>query len=134
MPFDSLTANQEASKVCGSVFGMQLLPEKYSYFRRVDRTNVPMAPGEDCASVDCVICMAAVEVSQRSTECMVCGGSYFIIFQCISSQSSRGKSIMEEQYLLKSHNKILSDRVYPLIQLEFLLGVVCFAYRTFHFW
>lgn len=41
----------------------QLLPDKYSYFRRIDRN--------DNLSTDCVICMAAVDVGQRASECMV---------------------------------------------------------------
>jgi hypothetical protein len=44
---------------------LQLLPEKYSYFRRVVR--------EDSVSVDCVICMTAVDTVQRASEYMVSG-------------------------------------------------------------
>lgn len=51
---------------------MQLLPEKYSYFRRVDPASAELASGEEGAPIDCVICMAAVDVSQRCNECMVC--------------------------------------------------------------
>ncbi|KAH7429115.1 hypothetical protein KP509_09G031600 [Ceratopteris richardii] len=40
----------------------QLLPDKYSYFRRLSRENV---------SMDCVICMTAVDLGQRASECMV---------------------------------------------------------------
>lgn len=41
----------------------QLLPDKYSYFRRIGR--------DDHLSMDCVICMAAVDTGQRASECMV---------------------------------------------------------------
>ncbi|XP_048422416.1 transmembrane E3 ubiquitin-protein ligase FLY2-like isoform X2 [Pyrus x bretschneideri] len=41
----------------------QILPEKYSYYRRFDQnTN---------HTTDCVICMTAVNLTQRSTDCMV---------------------------------------------------------------
>ncbi|RXH90428.1 hypothetical protein DVH24_035192 [Malus domestica] len=41
----------------------QILPEKYSYYRRFDQnTN---------HTTDCVICMTAVDLTQRSTDCMV---------------------------------------------------------------
>ena len=51
---------------------VQFLPEKYSYFRRVDRASAQLASGEESAPIDCVICMAAVDISQRCNECMVC--------------------------------------------------------------
>eukprot|EP00249_Psilotum_nudum_P012594 c23873_g1_i2 orf=1426-3240(-) len=41
----------------------QLLPEKYCYNRMVGH--------DDSRNVDCVICMAAVDIRQRSSECMV---------------------------------------------------------------
>lgn len=50
---------------------MQLLPEKYSYFRRVNRANAQLEAGEESTPIDCVICMAAIDVSQRCNECMV---------------------------------------------------------------
>eukprot|EP00897_Mesotaenium_endlicherianum_P003296 jgi/Mesen1/2995/ME000177S02273 len=52
----------------------QCLPEKYSYFRRVERAALqPTSPGEDGESqvVDCVICMAPVDLALRSSERMV---------------------------------------------------------------
>lgn len=54
---------------------VQLLPEKYSYFRRVDRVNEQLG-GEENAPIDCVICMAAVDVSQRCNDCMVCATQF----------------------------------------------------------
>lgn len=50
---------------------VQFLPEKYSYFRRVDRANAQLEAGEESTPIDCVICMAAIDVSQRCNECMV---------------------------------------------------------------
>lgn len=50
---------------------VQLLPEKYSYFRRVDRANAQLEAGEEAVPIDCVICMAAIDVSQQCNECMV---------------------------------------------------------------
>ncbi|TXG55124.1 hypothetical protein EZV62_020380 [Acer yangbiense] len=42
----------------------QILPEKYSYYRRFDpETN---------HATDCVICMTSIDLTQRSNECMVC--------------------------------------------------------------
>ncbi|KAK4484469.1 hypothetical protein RD792_007052, partial [Penstemon davidsonii] len=41
----------------------QILPEKYSYYRRFDQ-------GSNNAT-DCVICMTAIDLSQRSNDCMV---------------------------------------------------------------
>jgi hypothetical protein len=49
----------------------QFLPEKYSYFKRADRTTFISAIGEETPIVDCVICMAPVEWEGRSSECMV---------------------------------------------------------------
>ncbi|KAK8529595.1 hypothetical protein V6N12_060373 [Hibiscus sabdariffa] len=41
----------------------QILPEKYSYYRRFDpETN---------DTTDCVICMTAIDLTQRSSDCMV---------------------------------------------------------------
>jgi hypothetical protein len=50
----------------------QFLPEKYSYFRRVDHAGAQLASGEEGSPIDCVICMAAVDISQRCNECVVC--------------------------------------------------------------
>ena len=52
-------------------FLLQFLPEKYSYFRRVERANAHLEAGEESTPIDCVICMAAIDVSQRCNECMV---------------------------------------------------------------
>ena len=45
------------------IFGLQILPEKYSYHRRFD-------PDANHAT-DCVICMTAIDLTQRSSDCMV---------------------------------------------------------------
>lgn len=42
---------------------LQILPEKYSYYRRFDQNG-------DHAT-DCVICMTAIDLTQRSNNCMV---------------------------------------------------------------
>ncbi|XP_024532225.1 transmembrane E3 ubiquitin-protein ligase 1 [Selaginella moellendorffii] len=49
----------------------KFLPEKYSYFRRIDRTALQIGLNGDNMVVDCVICMAAVDIGQRSSDCMV---------------------------------------------------------------
>ncbi|KAH9608996.1 hypothetical protein KSS87_022695 [Heliosperma pusillum] len=41
----------------------QILPEKYSYYRRFDQ--------DSNRTTDCVICMASIDLSQRSSDCMV---------------------------------------------------------------
>jgi hypothetical protein len=56
-----------------------MLPEKYSYFRRVERSNTRVAGADETAVVDCVICMASVDMAQRSTECMVWTISFTIL-------------------------------------------------------
>lgn len=61
----------------------QLLPEKYSYFRRVDRANAQLEAGEEAAPIDCVICMAAIDVSQRCNECMVTPCDHFFHTGCL---------------------------------------------------
>jgi hypothetical protein len=43
--------------------GLQILPEKYSYYRRFDQVANH--------ATDCVICMTAIDISQRSNDCMV---------------------------------------------------------------
>lgn len=53
----------------------QILPEKYSYFRRVGR--------ESNHVVDCVICMAAVDTAERSSECMVTPCDHFFHAGCL---------------------------------------------------
>ncbi|KAG0555929.1 hypothetical protein M758_11G012300 [Ceratodon purpureus] len=61
----------------------QFLPEKYSYFRRVDRASAQLASGEEGAPIDCVICMAAVDISQRCNECMVTPCDHFFHTGCL---------------------------------------------------
>lgn len=41
----------------------QILPEKYSYYRRFDQSGN--------RSTDCVICMTVIDLSERSNDCMV---------------------------------------------------------------
>ncbi|KAJ4845602.1 Transmembrane E3 ubiquitin-protein ligase fly2 [Turnera subulata] len=53
----------------------QILPEKYSYYRRFDHgTN---------HAVDCVICMTAIELTQRSNDCMVTPCDHFFHSGCL---------------------------------------------------
>lgn len=52
----------------------QLLPEKYSYFRRVDR--------DGNHTLDCVICMASVDTG-RASECMVTPCDHFFHAGCL---------------------------------------------------
>jgi len=47
---------------------LQILPEKYSYYRRFDQ--------ETRQATDCVICMTAIDLSQRSNDCMVSDYKY----------------------------------------------------------
>ncbi|KAL2610680.1 hypothetical protein R1flu_029253 [Riccia fluitans] len=49
----------------------QLLPEKYCYYRRLDRSSVTSGGEDEAFVIDCVICMALVDTASRSTECMV---------------------------------------------------------------
>ncbi|XP_038682750.1 transmembrane E3 ubiquitin-protein ligase FLY1-like isoform X2 [Tripterygium wilfordii] len=53
----------------------QILPEKYSYHRRSDQdtTQTP----------DCVICMTAIDVTQRSSDCMVTPCDHFFHSGCL---------------------------------------------------
>ncbi|GLJ15429.1 hypothetical protein SUGI_0253310 [Cryptomeria japonica] len=53
----------------------QILPEKYSYFRRADRDSNHV--------VDCVICMAAVDTVQRASECMITPCDHFFHAGCL---------------------------------------------------
>ncbi|GBG63151.1 hypothetical protein CBR_g36920 [Chara braunii] len=46
----------------------QCLPERYSYFRSVDRSTIQGVGAEDGCGIDCVICMAPVEMSQRRSQ------------------------------------------------------------------
>lgn len=45
---------------------MQILPEKYCYFRKVDQDSTH--------ATDCVICMTAIDLTQNSNDCMVFNG------------------------------------------------------------
>ncbi|XP_076883059.1 transmembrane E3 ubiquitin-protein ligase FLY2-like [Bidens hawaiensis] len=53
----------------------QILPEKYCYFRRVDHdsNNIP----------DCVICMTAIDLTQRPDDCMVTPCDHFFHSGCL---------------------------------------------------
>eukprot|EP00850_Spirogloea_muscicola_P020300 SM000212S06893 [mRNA] locus=s212:70210:73965:- [translate_table: standard] len=57
----------------------QFLPEKYSYFRRVE---AKVAAGE-ASAIDCVICMAPVDHTQQSMECMVTPCDHFFHTGCL---------------------------------------------------
>ncbi|EEF44406.1 transmembrane E3 ubiquitin-protein ligase FLY2 [Ricinus communis] len=53
----------------------QILPEKYSYYRRFDQdTN---------HATDCVICMTAIDLTQRSNDCMVTPCDHFFHSGCL---------------------------------------------------
>ncbi|KDP24108.1 hypothetical protein JCGZ_25765 [Jatropha curcas] len=53
----------------------QILPEKYSYYRRFDQaTNQAM---------DCVICMTSIDLTQRSNDCMVTPCDHFFHSGCL---------------------------------------------------
>jgi len=53
----------------------QILPEKYSYYRRFDpETN---------HATDCVICMTAINLTQRSNDCMVTPCDHFFHSGCL---------------------------------------------------
>ncbi|KAF2283243.1 hypothetical protein GH714_043595 [Hevea brasiliensis] len=52
-----------------------ILPEKYSYYRRFDQdTN---------QATDCVICMTAIDLTQRSNDCMVTPCDHFFHSGCL---------------------------------------------------
>ncbi|XP_074302029.1 transmembrane E3 ubiquitin-protein ligase FLY2-like [Silene latifolia] len=53
----------------------QILPEKYSYYRRFDQ--------DSNRTTDCVICMAAIDLSQRSGDCMVTPCDHFFHSGCL---------------------------------------------------
>lgn len=61
-------------------YDLQILPEKYSYYRRFNQ--------DTSHATDCVICMTAIDLSQRSNDCMV---QYWdiqfltVIFGCCSN-------------------------------------------------
>ncbi|KAF1885419.1 hypothetical protein Lal_00029308 [Lupinus albus] len=53
----------------------QILPEKYSYYRRFAQNT--------SHAVDCVICMTGVDLSQRSNDCMVTPCDHFFHSGCL---------------------------------------------------
>lgn len=53
----------------------QILPEKYSYYRRFDQ--------DTSHATDCVICMTAIDLSQRSNDCMVTPCDHFFHSGCL---------------------------------------------------
>ncbi|KAL2476736.1 RING/U-box superfamily protein [Abeliophyllum distichum] len=53
----------------------QILPEKYSYYRRFDSAANH--------ATDCVICMTAIELSHRSNDCMVTPCDHFFHSSCL---------------------------------------------------
>ncbi|KAG2717357.1 hypothetical protein I3843_03G172600 [Carya illinoinensis] len=53
----------------------QILPEKYSYYRRFDQ--------DTSRSTDCVICMTAIDLTQRSNDCMVTPCDHFFHSGCL---------------------------------------------------
>ncbi|KAG4960975.1 hypothetical protein JHK87_037608 [Glycine soja] len=53
----------------------QILPEKYSYYRRFDQ--------DTRHATDCVICMTAIDLSQRSNDCMVTPCDHFFHSGCL---------------------------------------------------
>ncbi|XP_020229382.1 transmembrane E3 ubiquitin-protein ligase FLY1 isoform X2 [Cajanus cajan] len=53
----------------------QILPEKYSYYRRFDQDTRHAS--------DCVICMTAIDLSQRSNDCMVTPCDHFFHSGCL---------------------------------------------------
>ncbi|KAH8965494.1 hypothetical protein BDL97_04G121400 [Sphagnum fallax] len=61
----------------------QMLPEKYSYFRRVQTSSLQIVGADETTVVDCVICMASVDMTQQSTECMVTPCDHFFHAGCL---------------------------------------------------
>ncbi|XP_019159035.1 PREDICTED: DSC E3 ubiquitin ligase complex subunit 1 [Ipomoea nil] len=53
----------------------QILPEKYSYYRKFDQDAVQ--------PIDCVICMTNIDLSQRSNDCMVTPCDHFFHSGCL---------------------------------------------------
>lgn len=53
----------------------QILPEKYSYYRRFDQ--------DGNRTTDCVICMTAIDLSERSNDCMVTPCDHFFHSGCL---------------------------------------------------
>jgi hypothetical protein len=54
-----------------------MLPEKYSYFRRVEKSSTTIVGADESVVVDCVICMVPVDMAEWSTESMVHTISFF---------------------------------------------------------
>ncbi|GAA0148464.1 ubiquitin-protein ligase [Lithospermum erythrorhizon] len=53
----------------------QILPEKYSYYRRIDQ--------DPNHAIDCVICMTTIDLSQLSNNCMVTPCDHFFHAACL---------------------------------------------------
>ncbi|CAO2814445.1 unnamed protein product [Amaranthus hypochondriacus] len=53
----------------------QILPEKYSYYRRFDQ--------DGHRTTDCVICMTSIDLSERSNDCMVTPCDHFFHSGCL---------------------------------------------------
>ncbi|CAM8995763.1 unnamed protein product [Rhodiola kirilowii] len=53
----------------------QILPEKYNYYRRLDRNS--------SHATDCVICMTAIDLRQNSSDCMVTPCDHFFHSGCL---------------------------------------------------
>ncbi|CAH9099231.1 unnamed protein product [Cuscuta epithymum] len=53
----------------------QILPEKYSYYRKFDPDKVQ--------PIDCVICMTSIDLSLRSNDCMVTPCDHFFHLGCL---------------------------------------------------
>ncbi|CAN1844491.1 Transmembrane E3 ubiquitin-protein ligase FLY1 [Linum perenne] len=53
----------------------QILPEKYSYFRKFDM--------EESHATDCVICMTGIDMMQRPSDCMVTPCDHFFHSGCL---------------------------------------------------
>ncbi|XP_042519209.1 transmembrane E3 ubiquitin-protein ligase FLY2-like [Macadamia integrifolia] len=53
----------------------QILPEKYSYYRRCDQDTTH--------ATDCVICMTAIDLTQRPNDCMVTPCDHFFHSGCL---------------------------------------------------
>ncbi|XP_077244352.1 transmembrane E3 ubiquitin-protein ligase FLY2-like [Tasmannia lanceolata] len=53
----------------------QILPEKYSYYRRLDHDTTH--------ATDCVICMTSIDLTQQSNDCMVTPCDHFFHSGCL---------------------------------------------------
>ncbi|KAG9439249.1 hypothetical protein H6P81_019414 [Aristolochia fimbriata] len=53
----------------------QILPEKYCYYRRINHTTT--------TSTDCVICMTTIDLTQRSSDCMVTPCDHYFHSGCL---------------------------------------------------